>query len=181
MVDGGIRSSLIVGGHRGLSLSIFEVFASNGLNPTLLTKGEWDANEPNSLDQHFTEKKYDYIVVCAHLGYNLGSVLEKVISLTDDRSSILVIGSMVSNSDREFYYPYQLEKLNYDATVRQFQRQHKDRIISIFRPGLIDTDLVATKNGVKMNPDVVAHILLDAINIMLMRNINILSINFTGK
>ena len=172
---------LIIGGRRGLSGSLNDVLADSGSYVSLVERSKWDPKQPKTLSPFLEKKAFDCVVVCAHIGFEIGEVLSFLIEATPQNTVIVVIGSMVSETQRTEYYPYQLEKQNYDATVRQLQLQHRERQISLLKPGLIDTDFVKDKSGIKMCPKEVALMLIECFRIMDMHKFNLISIAFTGK
>ena len=176
-------SALIIGGAKGLGSALCDVFGEISDCPRIvrsISRGDWTLSSPQTL-QPFLNPQPDLIIVCAHLGYQIGDVLKFLVESTDGRVDFIVIGSMVSETQRDHYYRYQLEKLNLDHVVRQLQLSNRERSIMLVKPGLIDTESVRLKSGKKMDPRVVAKIILSTYFNSKQSNTSVISLGFTAR
>ena len=172
---------LIVGGKRGLSKALAEQIIEHNKGVILVEREQWDLQRPTTLLPFIQDFSGKHIIICAHIGFMIGEVLDLLIKNSEKSTRIIIIGSMVSETQRSYYYPYYLEKKNYDEVVRQFQLSNKDRSISIIKPGLIDTEAVQEKQGQKIAPSSAAKAILDLINISEKQELNLISVSFTAN
>jgi len=172
---------LIFGARRGIGTAIFKTWESSGWNVSTIERGQWDPSNPETLRELLTKYQFDLVIINAHVGYYLGPLLEYLMYVSKQSCDIIILGSMASLTQRQHYYAYQLEKKHYDECVRQFQMQFKDRMITLFRPGLTDTELVREKDGVKMDPSIVATIIWDLYQMSKTHHISFISSSFTAS
>lgn len=172
---------LIVGGKRGLSKALTDQIIAHKQEVVLVEREQWELQRPITLLPFIQAFSGKHIIICAHIGFMIGEVLDLLIRNSEKTTNIMIIGSMVSETQRSYYYPYYLEKKNYDEVVRQFQLSNKERSISIIKPGLIDTEAVQGKQGEKMAPGSAAKAILDLINISERQELNLISVSFTAN
>ena len=172
---------LIVGGKRGLSKALADRIIKHDHEVILVEREQWDVQRPITLLPFLRNFSGKHIIICAHIGFMIGEVLDLLVKNSEQSTNIMIIGSMVSETQRSYYYPYYLEKKNYDEVVRQFQLSNKERSISIIKPGLIDTEAVQEKQGDKMPPNSAAKAIWDLINISEQQNLNLISVSFTAN
>jgi NAD(P)-dependent dehydrogenase (short-subunit alcohol dehydrogenase family) len=171
---------VIIGSKRGLGKALTSQFMRLGFCVREVNRENWSKDSASSLE-NFIGCEPSLIIINAHLEFSLGSVLDYILKHTEQKVDILVIGSMSSETQRDYYYPYQLEKSYAKQVVRQFQRMYQDRRILIVKPGLIDTDMVVESHGKKMALEDVAVFISKTWTLSKLLKINVLTLGFTAE
>lgn len=169
---------LIIGSSRGLGMGLKSIFSDYDFDVSTIERDLWESLHCNY--ENLLLEDYSLILVNAHLAYELGGFLNHVMKVTPNTTDLIVIGSMITQTQKQEWDEYQLEKIYCDQCVRQFQLQYKNRFISLVRPGLIDTDFVADKMGVKMPIQVAAKYICESYLLAKKCNVKAISSSFTG-
>ncbi len=172
------KNILIIGAARGLGAGLKNIFSDHQFKVSTIEKDAWKSLSANY--QQLALNDYSLILVNAHLAYELGEFLDYLFKTTAEETDLIIIGSMITQTQKSEWNQYQLEKIYYDQCIRQFQLQYKNRFILLVRPGLIDTDLVMDKVGKKMPIEVAARYICESYLLAKKCDVKAISSSFTG-
>lgn len=142
-----------------------------------LNRPEYDLNNVKKL----LKTNFDIYILNAHYEWSQVELLYDLFEANKNRQcQIAVIGSVSADGDRKEVNRYAIQKKALDAACTQLQLVPSKCMITQFKFGRIDTDLVKDKSGPKIDPLDASRLVYDTLQ-MNSKNHYIKSITIDNK
>lgn len=140
----------VTGSTRGLGKALAKDFNKARFKVTGLNRPEYDLTK--GLD-NFVKDDFDIYINNAQLGFSQTELLYMLYDANKDREChIINIGSVSCDGDRKAVNKYAIEKTALEKACTQLSLVGGKCKVSLVKPGRIDTQMVETTEGAKLDP-----------------------------
>lgn len=148
----------ITGTTRGLGKALAKDFAKIKFDVVGLNRPDYDLSKGLDI---FVKEDFLIYINNAQYGFAQTELLYRLFEANKDREChIINIGSVSSDGDRKVVNQYAIEKTALEKACTQLSLVSKKCKVSLIKPGRIDTDLIATTEGPKLDPREVSRAIL---------------------